>query len=628
VQGPASVRTRQAASEPTVSVWGPAAAILLVPLVVDPWAWNRYVPARWTTLALVVAFGVLVIGAGSWRRTPPAIRWAWAAVMATATLASAAAPLPVESLLGDSARRGGLLTLPLLIGAYLIGLAARDQPVLLLRTAPAATLVVVAAIVSTLGSTPLWASQSVLVGNSGQLGGYLVILLGLDTAVVRTDPQPGWRRAGAVALAAGTVALVLTGSFAAVAGGLALLLTVVLLDTRRRGRRGRLAAATGGATLAAVIALTWTAQFRGFGISLRGRLDTWLVSLEVVRARPLLGWGLDGFRHGFAQVVPAEFVATYGDERIQDRAHSLPLDHAAATGILGGLALLVLGVAIVRSLDLAGPRARTLAATSFGLGVFLFGWFPEFELAAVAALLAGLCTTPVPDVASPRRGRSALIAVASLTVVAVTAVAVGMVAIIEDRRFGVALRTPPSGEGSTDPVTRATALTSGMTELFVASTAVRARRHPHELARAAEALDRTPGRDWRHDAERAVVRGELLAAAGEVGSAPLLLRDAETSFRRAIDLAPNHAIAQRELGRLLLRRGAASAESALLTAADLRPRDIGLRHDLAMLALARRDVEAASRHIEVACQMSPDDPQVAVLAERVATVGGDPSCPP
>jgi hypothetical protein len=352
------------------------------------------------------------------------------------------------------------------------------------------------------------------------------------------------------------------------------------------------------------------------------------VSLEVVRARPLLGWGLDGFRHGFAQVVPAEFVATYGDERIQDRAHSLPLDHAAATGILGGLALLVLGVAIVRSLDQVGPRARTLAATSLGLGVFLLGWFPEFELAAVAALLAGLCTTPVPDVASRRRGRSALIAVSSLTVVAVTAVAVGMVAIIEDRRFGVALRTPPSEEGSTDPVTRATALTSGMTELFVASTAVRARRHPRELVRAAEALDRAPGRDWRHDAERAVVRGELLAAAGEVGSAPLLLQDAETSFRRAIELAPNHAIAQRELGRLLLRRGAASAERALLAAADLRPRDVGLRHDLAMLALARRDVEAASRHIEVACQMSPDDPQVAFLAERVATAGGDPSCPP
>jgi O-antigen ligase len=373
-----------------------AAVIIGVPLVVAPIGWQRYVALRWLVLAAAVLAGVSWAGPRIWARLPAHIAFGWVAVLATVFVSSVTAPVASAAVLGDSARRGGALTVVVLAGAYLVGLAAQGARPLVLRAAPVAILALVAAMAIGYRGQSLVVSSDALVGNAGLLGGYLVVLMGCAAAVARADPEPWARKVGVVAAVLAVPAVILTGSHAATFAAAVL---VVGLAGAVGWRRGGPMARRGGVLVASalvIVAVSWSAQFRVFTDSLRARLDTWAVAVEVVLARPVLGWGPEGFRHGFAAVVPEPFVARYSDELVQDRAHSIVLDHAASTGLIGLAAFAVLVVAVVHHLDLGDPAGRMLGATLAGAGVFLLAWFPSFDLAAVVAVLAGLATPPRP----------------------------------------------------------------------------------------------------------------------------------------------------------------------------------------------------------------------------------------
>ena len=626
---------------------GASALVLLLPLVVAPGGFQRHVTLRWALLGFVVVVGAWSVRRTLWQAIPPPVVAAWTGVLVTLALASFAAVVPLRALIGESDRRAGLLSFLMVAGLFALGAAVRSERMVVLRAGPVATAIVTFAMLGTLGTQELAVSRGVLVGNSGQLGGYLVILAGLNLVVATTDADHRWRRSGVVGAPVALVLVLLTGSYAALIGGAALL---VLFALHRGGGRSTLpwlAAAVGGASGLGLTALAWPAQFRALGPSVQGRVDTWAVSVDVVLERPWFGWGPEGLRHGFASVVPESFVADWGDLRVQDRAHSLLLDHAAASGLLGLGALLVFVAVLARHILRDGKREdRALGVVLVAFGIFLVGWFLEFDLAAVIALLAGLAT-PGAGQPPPPAVRGALVV---LTIVAGSLVAIiGTVAVIEDHRFRSAL------QGATDAVVsdrsasqddaaaassmghreeivslfrRSAAPTSGYTEMLAAiefapaASLVGIEEVLLEFERAAVWHD--PGRD----AEIALITAQLhLERARRVRDAPTVSA-AEDAFDRVFNLAPNHSFAWRGLATARLLGDDPAAEQALVVLARLRPEDVGARHDLAVLEIQRGDPDGAARWLDAACGIAPDDPQLHGLAQAVRELGADPAaCP-
>jgi hypothetical protein len=114
------------------------------------------------------------------------------------------------------------------------------------------------------------------------------------------------------------------------------------------------------------------------------RLGVWGDSIRLVADRPLLGWGEDtlGLVYGHYQSQDWEPGDSF------DRAHSLPLDLAAAQGLLGLTACIWLFAtwwwAVLRRTDLAGLGGAAAAYLAWAL--LNFDWAP---VTAAFWLLAG-----------------------------------------------------------------------------------------------------------------------------------------------------------------------------------------------------------------------------------------------
>jgi hypothetical protein len=627
---------------PSVAV-AAATIVLLLPLVVAPGGFHRYVTLRWALLGLVVAVGARSVRERLWRTIPRDVVAAWSAVLATVALASVTAVVPLRALIGESDRRAGLLSYLLVAGAFALGAAVRSQRTIVMRAGPVATGVVLLTVLVTFGTQELAASRAVLVGNPGQLGGYLVILAGLNLVVATTDPDQRWRRSAAVGAPVSLALVLFTGSYAAVIGGIALLMLFAMhRDTAHSSVRWW-ASAVGGAAVLGMAALAWPAQFRALGPSIQGRIDTWVVSMDVVLERPWVGWGSEGFRHGFALMVPESFVADWGDLRVQDRAHSLLLDHAAASGLLGLAALLLLAGLLARHILGHGDRGdRAVGVTLAAAGVFLAGWFLEFDLAAVLALLGGLAS---PVARRPADGSVCRVLTGVTVVSGVLVAVIGVVAVVGDVQFRRTLQeatdaatwdqTVPS-EGADpasgarpdvdplQPLHRAIAPTSGYTEMLAAI----------ELAPAATLsqledtliqLERAgTWHDPERDAEVALVHAQLhLERARHLGDRAAIA-ETEAAFEEVLQLAPTHSFAWRGVATARLITNDPAARDALMMLARLRPDDVGARHDLAVFEMQQGNTDGAAQWLNEACEAAPEDPQLHRLAEALREGGSDP----
>ena len=621
-----------------------AVMVMLLPLVVDPFGFQQHVALRWLLLGAAIGVGCWSVRRRLWEQTAPLVLWAWSAVLATTILAAVQAVVPFHSVVGESHRRWGVLSLALTAGAFALGLAVHRRRDIVFRAAPVATVVLLVAVAASLATQGLMSARSVLVGNAGQLGGYLVILAGVNLLVMANDPDHRWRRAGVVGVVLALGLVPVTGSYAAVLGGAALLLLATFTCGAESRARWLPVAAVGGAVALVAVAVGWPAQFRAVGTSIQGRVDTWMVSLDVIRSRPVVGWGPEGFRHGFALVVPESFVSTWGDLRVQDRVHSFPLDHAAATGVLGLVALVLLVAAVGASIVRYGSRQdRALGVVLVAAGVFLTGWFLEFDLAALLALLGGTAAT-----SNGPRSPSALVRGLKLLVfvAAGAVVVIGLIALVEDQRFrrGIdevaALMTQDAVDGIDRPGTGkmpdigavargAFVPTAGYVELLVVVELL-SLAALDELEDGLVELNRMrPWRDATRDAEIALVRAELaLERARRLGTRQAF-DVAEAAFDDVLVLAPHHSYAWRGLAttRLLAQNPAAS--EALVTLAVLRPQDAGVLHDLALVALQQGDPDSAVTWLEDACALAPLDEQLQRLAAALRVTGqAVPSCEP
>jgi len=610
--------------------------VLAAPIVIDPWGFDPYLPLRFTVLAGAVMIGVLTAGRELLRDVPNQVLASWGLLILASMIAATLAPIPHEGWLGDSARRSGVLGILVVAGGFLVGTATRRHRTWVLRAAPVVIGVISTAVLRDLWVAPLAASRTVLVGNAGHLGGYLVVLMGLSFVVLRSDPVRAWRALASVALPLAIAATVLTGSHAAAAGLAAVVgLWVASRDLGRvhPGVRLGLLIAAGGLL---AVALLWTEQFRALATSWRGRVDTWSVTIDAILARPWFGWGPEGLRHGFAQHVPAEFVARYGDDRVTDRAHSILLDPVAAVGVVGASILAVLVVVLARTIDRSTVVDRGLARTLAATLVFLLAWFPSLELAVALAWIAGSASRSVALEGEGERtadrpeatrrvqaatGAGVILAVAAGTLAAVV---VGGASVVLDRQLGSSLAAlndgSPIDAGRANPLAVAAHPLSGVTALFVVAPMV-VRSGQADLIEPArgEVFD-------RRDAERMTIYADLSAALATATGERHHLEVAAGAYERALLLAPYHSTAWLGLGEARLRLGEASADEALAMAARLRPDDVAPRLNLAMLASSQDDLATARRWLGEACVIGGDQTQVQQLAASIEGSGAKERC--
>ncbi|MEO8160016.1 MAG: O-antigen ligase family protein [Arenimonas sp.] len=238
-------------------------------------------------------------------------------------------------------------------------------------------------------------------------------------AAARRFGAAGWTLA---TLALGGVIL-LAGSRASwLVYGLVLLLT----GWRRIGKRRLLLLMGAGVVVASVLALSFSSQFgsrierslevfhgdaRGADEALSGRLSIWHAATGMIRAHPVNGVGVRGFREAYPHYAAADDFWLRRGEGGALHAHQLVFEVLSETGLIG-LALWLMGAALaMRAWRWALPAARAramvpavaLAVTAFPLNTSLAFysnfWGGVFLL--LLALFAGALFAIEADDAAP-----------------------------------------------------------------------------------------------------------------------------------------------------------------------------------------------------------------------------------
>ncbi|MFQ5400676.1 MAG: tetratricopeptide repeat protein [Anaerolineae bacterium] len=265
--------------------------------------------------------------------------------------------------------------------------------------------------------SPLFAT----LGRANFLGAYLAILTPLTLALSFIARRRTLRLAW-LALLAGELAVVgLTlarGAWLAAAVALA---SFALLQWGGRLRRRWRALAWSGVGLlflSGPLAVLWLGQYqRG---SPAARLTIWQGVIELMRGRPLLGYGADALGVMFHRVYPPQIVYYQGRDFFVDRAHNLFLDWGATAGIPGLLAfsLVLISFVIVVVQALRRPQSPQQRALLVAVLAAILGHtannlvsFDVTPTATAVWLLMGLgvaLSAPLPQVLSAATGRRSL----------------------------------------------------------------------------------------------------------------------------------------------------------------------------------------------------------------------------
>jgi len=399
-------------------------AAILIPLLVNLWADQPFELSKvlllralsWLLAALWLADGLLNRDA-PW----PALRrnplFAPVGLLASILgLSTYFAIHPPTSFWGSYVRGQGLLTLLSYILLFLVvtsRMRAEDQArrlatAMVFTTAP----IVLLGILQGVGLDPLGMITDArspvyaTLGRANFVGAYLALLLPLTAALALTASQP-WRRGMLLALMAGQgVVIVLTLARGAwLAGGMGLVVFALLWYWPKLTQRKRVWALVGGGGAASAgLAAGVYGLLRAVGGSLAARRTIWAAVWQLIRERPLLGYGPDALELVFPRVYPPQLVYYQGRDVFVDRAHNVLLDWAVTAGLAGVAAFaLVVGVFFVaglrRSAHLhAHPERRLLLlACLAGIAGNLVGALVSFDVTATSMavwLLMALAVSP------------------------------------------------------------------------------------------------------------------------------------------------------------------------------------------------------------------------------------------
>jgi O-antigen ligase len=552
-------------------------------LAADPWGWSPFGPLKWLAVSTTVVGGGLLAVATN-RSTPGHrqqfvwSRFLWPVLLTSLALATVVTDDWSTALLGTTTRRFGLLTW---VGCWLMWTAGRRLGPSLLRPMSRACTIALTiaggyALVELLHGPPiaLDATTGRLMGPFGSaayFGAALCLLVPMAVAVAadRTERHL-WRATAVFAAVSGTVAVLGTGSRAAlvglVAGG------VVAVGP---SRRALIAAGTVGSLATALLIGPMSSVLdREHGTT--SRLDEWQVAVRVIARHPLLGVAPEGYRIAVADGVDRDYERTYRrSEVLPDRAHSAPLDVAVAGGVPAALAWCGLvggGVFLAVRRRRRSPvhaAAATAIAAYATQQLFLF---PIAELDPLWWLLAGAVGSPLAEpVEVPSTGVRWLTAVAALPVliVGVLAVAADRLA---DRAFEVA---------ASDDVAYATQLIDaaadrGPPDVLMHAAAAGLHRQRSTLASVDAALEHCDAAlGWAPSDPIALdCRGTTLLRRAEITGAAADVAAAVTQWRTMVDSDPNRARWRTQYGRALaLGNDETGAIEQWRAALDLDPQD-------------------------------------------------------
>lgn len=244
--------------------------------------------------------------------------------------------------------------------------------------------------------SPVFAS----LGRANFLGAYLALLTPLALALLLTARVPARCLLWTAVLTGLFLVIGLTlarAAWLATLFSLALFFLLYTVPTRIQPWRPLAWAGT------AVLFVAGPAAVLQLGLqqtgSLAARLAIWKGALELIRQRPLLGYGADALGLIFPRVYPPELVYLQGRDHFVDRAHNLLLDWAIIAGLPGLLAfLLVIGVFVlvtVRGLTNApsGEKRVLLAGVLAAVAGNLTNNLVSFDVTATATaswLLMGM----------------------------------------------------------------------------------------------------------------------------------------------------------------------------------------------------------------------------------------------
>ena len=262
--------------------------------------------------------------------------------------------------------------------------------------------------------SPIYAT----LGRANFVGAYLALLLPLTVALALTASQP-WQRGLLFLLMVGQQAVIAwtLARAAWLAAGTGLVVFALLWYWPKLTRRKRVWVLVGGAgaTLTSLAGGVY-GLLRATGGSLAARRTIWTAIWQLIRERPLLGYGPDALELVFPRVYPPQLVYYQGRDVFVDRAHNLLLDWAMTAGLVGAAAFaLVLGIFVVVGLRRAArlhaqPDRRILLIACLAAAAGnLAGNLVSFDVTATSLatwLLMALVVSPAmasgdADVAPP-----------------------------------------------------------------------------------------------------------------------------------------------------------------------------------------------------------------------------------
>ncbi len=376
----------------------------------------------WNALAALVAMGVpLLLGVALAART-------------LAGQALAAAALPLSSLcLYLTISRGGALALVVGVAVFVLFVPRRLHALATLAVAGAGSAILIAAVAQRDAL-----QDGVPTAAAMQQGGellWLAVIVCAGVALLHVA-------SGLAARHVGRPRLLAPGRRTTALGALAVLAIVFVACVAagvpdRLGDRWQEFKAPIGTVDAGSQDSVFT-RLQGFNGT--GRYQTWQSAAGAFESQPLHGIGPGTFEFWWARDdKPGLFARD---------AHSLYLETLAETGIVGfalllGLLLMLAGTAVVRSFR-AAPAARLWMAAAMGsLAAFMTAAALEWvwEMGAIgcvvmalgAVIVAGRHDADLADHATPSRRRVPRVAVASLAVVAMGAVAVPLASALATR---------------------------------------------------------------------------------------------------------------------------------------------------------------------------------------------------
>jgi O-antigen ligase len=461
--------------------WTVRAVALALPLACWPLGFDVFVLPKLAVLRIaVLALAVLWIASRIPRRRP-ALDLPLAALAGSAALSTALSINPTLSLFGAYERYEGLVTI--LCCAALCWLAAQfldgheAWTVARLLVAAGYVAALLGIVQSLVGGAMLAGAAAETArtfgglvrsastfGNANALGMYLAMVLPLAAYDLLRARSLADRLLAANVSGTLGLGLLLTFSRSAWLGALLGVFVACggpMVAAARRRPRAWLSGAVLGLAAAAVAAAATPALHPVLGRaasladpaagSMATRLRIWRDAIDLIRARPLAGWGPDTFGLVYPRFQTGDWTPGFD----VDRAHAELLDVAAGRGLLGVtvyLALLVaLAVAFWRGRRRAGAGAVMGGLVAYQLALqFNFSWLPAsapFWLLAAAALAIWMDPRPTPMTHATGRRRAAVTAL--LPALAAMAVALVAAPLAADALFLRGLAASAAGDRAT-----------------------------------------------------------------------------------------------------------------------------------------------------------------------------------